>query len=65
MEETIVRMFENSIVGGAFVYLLWYITKNFKDALDKNTSMLGDISSTLKDMDKRIAKLEGGGMNHG
>lgn len=61
MEEVVFKLFENSIIGGAFVYLLWYITRNFKDALDKNTEKLSDISQTLKDMDVRIAKLERSG----
>lgn len=58
MEELIIKVFENSLIGGAFVYLLWYITKNFKEALDKNTLELRNISSTLSHMDKRIEKLE-------
>lgn len=58
LEELIVKLFENSLVGGAFVYLLWYITKNFKEALDKNTEKLEVISDKLTHMDNRIAKLE-------
>ena len=60
MEEAIIGVLENSLVGGAFVYMLYYITKNFKDALDKNTDKLEQISDTLEMMDRRIAKLEEG-----
>lgn len=61
LEEVVGSVLENSLIGGAFVYMLYYITKNFKEALDKNTDKLEQISDTLEMMDRRIAKLEEGG----
>jgi uncharacterized membrane-anchored protein len=60
MEQVLISILENSIVGGFFVYMLFYITKNFKEALDKNTDQLEQISNTLNTMDQRISKLEKG-----
>jgi hypothetical protein len=60
MEQILISILENSIVGGSFVYMLFYITKNFKEALDKNTDQLEQISNTLNTMDQRISKLEEG-----
>lgn len=60
MEQVLISVLENSIVGGSFVYMLFYITKNFKEALDKNTIQLEQISNTLNTMDQRISTLEKG-----
>lgn len=58
MDAVVKQLIETSIVGGAFIYMLFYITKNFKDALDNNTDKLELISSTLQDMNNRLTKLE-------
>lgn len=65
MEGVVASLFETSLIGGAFVYLLWYITSTFKDAitkisdnLDKMSDQLGNISTNLQDTNDRLEVVE-------
>lgn len=55
MADILVNLFENSIVGGAFVYLLWYVTKNFSNAVEKNEKSMLQMSANMENMGKQLS----------
>lgn len=64
-EQVISKLFEYSLVGGAFVYLLVFVTKKISAALDvmgenlqKFGASLENVSNTLMRFDTRFELLE-------
>lgn len=67
MEEIVVSIIEKSLIGGAFLYMLYYFLGRFGNALESVSKTLESISSTLlrtnfrlDAIEERIKKLEGG-----
>lgn len=65
MEEVIISLLEKSIVGGAFVYLLYYFTTflskllgDMSTTIEKLGETLTSISNTLTKMDMRMESVE-------
>lgn len=58
MEELILKIIENSIVGGAFLYLLYMFTNKFNVTLERIANTLVDVSQSLSNLDSRVKKLE-------
>lgn len=65
MEGVVASIFETSLIGGAFVYLLWYVTKTFETSiskiagnLDKMSAELSNISTILKSTNERLEVVE-------
>lgn len=66
MESIIANVIEKSLVGGAFIYLLYmFVTRfsvsqeNIVRGLSDIASKMTDISHTLANLDERVRKLEG------
>lgn len=58
MEALIVSLLEKTIVGGAFIYLLYYFVSKFSVTLERISATLERISNTLLRMDIRFENLE-------
>lgn len=72
MEELILKILENSLVGGAFLFLLYQFTTKFTVSQEKivdglaemaknqveMVNTMSDISDTLSDLDGRVNALE-------
>lgn len=65
MEDLILKIIENSLVGGAFLLLLWkFITdfsssqKGIVDGLTQMSTTLVKVSETLNNLDDRVKALE-------
>lgn len=58
MEGLIVSLFEKSLVGGAFVYLLYFFVNKFNITLLDVATTLKEVSGTLSSMDARMTTLE-------
>lgn len=65
MEELILKIIENSLVGGAFMFLLYqFVTKFTKTQEDIVTALSGiantlvQISDSLETLDERVKALE-------
>lgn len=58
MEQLIVGLLEKSLVGGAFIYLLWTFVTKFNVSLEKIADTLVGVSGTLSRIDKRMEVLE-------
>lgn len=58
MEEIIVNLLESTLVGGAFVFLLWRVTTTFENSLNGNTEELKRITGVLVRLDLRMESLE-------
>lgn len=65
MEELILKVIENSLVGGAFLFLLYqFVTKftatqqSIVSALTTMGETMINISNTLKNLDERVKALE-------
>lgn len=65
MEELILKVIENSLVGGAFLFLLYqFVTKFTKtqeaivSGLQEISKTQSDISHTLTTLDERVKALE-------
>lgn len=65
MDELILKIIENSLVGGAFMFLLYqFVTKftttqqDIVSALSEITKTLSTMSNTLSTLDERVRKLE-------
>jgi hypothetical protein len=59
MEQVIAGIFEKSLVGGAFLYLLYMFIAKFSVSQEMIVKTLGEISQTLSTLDERVKKLEG------
>jgi hypothetical protein len=59
METIIASVIEKSLVGGAFIYLLYMFTTKFNTTLEKIADTLVHVSNTLNNLDERVKKLEG------
>jgi hypothetical protein len=59
METIIASAIEKSLVGGAFIYLLYMFTTKFNVTLEKIAETLVHVSNTLNNLDERVKKLEG------
>lgn len=57
-EQLIATVVEKSLVGGAFIYLLYMFTNKFNVTLEKVADTLVDVSQTLNNLDERVKKLE-------
>lgn len=58
MEDMIATLLEKSLVGGAFLYMLYMFTTKFNVTLEKVADTLLEISKTLTNLDERVKKLE-------
>lgn len=65
MEELILKIIENSLIGGAFLFLLYqFVTKfttsqeNIVSGLTQITNTLIEVSNSLKTLDDRVKALE-------
>lgn len=65
MEELILKIIENSLVGGAFLFLLYQFVTKFTATQERIVTTLTDvsqaltsISSTLEKLDERVKALE-------
>lgn len=59
MEQLIANLLEKSLVGGAFIYLLYMFITKFSVSQELIVKTLGEISHTLSTLDERVKKLEG------
>jgi hypothetical protein len=64
-EQILGKVFEYSLVGGAFIYLLFFVTKTINKSLTDNTEKNASIaesmiriSDTLTRLDLRMEKVE-------
>jgi hypothetical protein len=65
MEELIYGILEKSLVGGAFLYLLYQFTTKFTktqedivNGLTKMSETMSEISNTMSTLDERVKALE-------
>lgn len=58
MEEMISKLIENSLIGGAFIYMLHYFLGRFSTALDSVVKSLEIVSTTLIKMNERLDDIE-------
>lgn len=65
MEELILKIIENSLIGGAFLFLLYqFVTKftatqqSIVSALNEMTKAMTEMSIYLKRLDERVSELE-------
>jgi hypothetical protein len=65
MDELIMKIIENSLIGGAFLFLLYqFVTKftktqeNIVSALAQMSKTMGEMSIYLKSLDDRVKDLE-------
>jgi hypothetical protein len=65
MEEVIYGLLEKSLVGGAFLYLLYMFVTKFSTSQEmivkemvKMSKALNNVSNTLSTLDERVRKLE-------
>jgi hypothetical protein len=58
MEELIQGILEKSLVGGAFLYLLYMFTTKFNVTLERIADTLVEVSKSLNNLDERVRKLE-------
>jgi hypothetical protein len=65
MDELIMKIIENSLIGGAFLFLLYqFVTKftktqeNIVGALAEMSKTMGEMSIYLKSLDDRVKDLE-------
>jgi hypothetical protein len=65
VEELILKIIENSLVGGAFILMLWHFLTKFSttqerivSGLDNMTERMLEISHTLANLDERVKALE-------
>lgn len=71
MEQVIAGVIEKTLVGGAFLFLLYNYVKKVVVTNDKIVQTLGEISATLVTMNHRIERVEDeleilkGGVKHG
>lgn len=58
MENIIASLLEKSLVGGAFLYMLWMFTTKFNVTLENIADTLHQVSHTLTSLENRVSKLE-------
>jgi hypothetical protein len=58
VEAVIASILEKTIVGGAFVYLLFHFVNRFGSALDKIGTQMENIASTLFRINTRLDNVE-------
>jgi hypothetical protein len=61
LEELIASLLEKSLIGGCFIYLLYYVVQNMKsitDSLGCVGETLKEVSGTLLKIDLRVEMLE-------
>lgn len=58
MEEVIVSLIEKSLVGAAFIYMLYFFLGQFSTSLQEVGKTLNDVSQTLLKMNTRLDNIE-------
>jgi hypothetical protein len=58
-EQVLSKVFEYSLVGGAFIYLLFFVTKRLDAALSKNAEMNVQISESMVKMSITLVEVSG------
>ncbi len=58
MEQIIAGVIEKSLVGGAFLWLLYQYTTIITKSVNQIATTLAKVSSTMTSMDKRMAQVE-------
>ena len=58
MEQLIAGVLEKSLIGGAFLYLLWHNNITLVNSVKDIALTLTDVSNTLIKMDKRMEQVE-------
>lgn len=58
MEELIYGMLEKSLVGGAFLYLLFYVVNKNGSAMQLIAENMAKISETLLRIDMRVEQMD-------
>jgi hypothetical protein len=58
-EQVLSKVFEYSLVGGAFIYLLFFVTKRLDAALSKNAEMNATISESMVKMSMTLVEVSG------
>lgn len=58
MEEVIAQVIEKSLIGGAFLFMLYHNNVTFAGTLKEVSQTLGTISSTMNRMDMRMEQVE-------
>ena len=58
MEDVFISVLEKSVVGGAFMYLLYHFISRFTCSLTDVSNTLRQISQTMNSMDMRMEQME-------
>ena len=58
MEQIIASVIEKSLVGGAFLYMLYHYTTRFTESLADVSITLKKVSTTMNRMDMRMEQME-------
>jgi hypothetical protein len=58
-EQLLSKAFEYTLVGGAFVYLLFFVTKRLDAALTKNAETNAQISVSMVEISKTLVEVSG------
>ena len=58
MEQVVLSILEQSLLGGAFIIMLYYFLTKFAQTLDRVALSLEMVSTTMSNMDIRMESVE-------